>query len=574
MLEEAEERRESTAPRGSDDRVRIALLLGLFGLAFFVRSAAESVAWNGYTLDFLHFSTALDPYTNPDQSLWTGRIGLHPPQYALVLRSLVALGCSVGTLLGIYAAISAATVGLGAHLLWRRGAPVAALVFGLLAALSPLQAYYSWQLTNYVLLSCVGLAWFGLLWDLHTTRSGQARWMILPLALAMTHLHVLGMTLVAASLLPLVFWRRRVELVASLVALVAAIPVILPLLDHLQSYRNSDGAAARISPGYEGLAGLARGYVEQYGDNLSLAGLLLLSGIAVLVLLASKQRGDRALLVGAAAVLGLALVATLAGLTNPRQGQYWLLASLLHAAVLALGFERAGLRLRLVMGVLLLPWLLGAGAQATGHHLRFTPSLGLEARAEYWLIQDEAEVWLGTPELPPELGSGTTPLPPKLLHRIRAAMADAVLQSDVILYIDETWWGSDTPRRTDPFFAAFAPSDVKAVLPQELPVGAPPRDGFLYPWRVLGRPLQIVTNFPRDTSTARTGPLATELRKQLGAGKSVLVAMVLIDPTDRPPEVAPLKEGAEVLGDTRIGPVRLLRLGPGSGSAPPSPQNR
>jgi hypothetical protein len=542
-------------------------LLGLVGLAFVVRGAAESVAWNGYTLDFLHFSTALDPYTNPDQSLWTGRIGLHPPQYALVLRGLVALGCDVGTLLGIYGAISAATVGLGAHFLWRRGAPVAALVFGLLAALSPLQAYYSWQLTNYVLLSCVGLAWFGVLWDLQTHRSGPARWMILPLALAMTHLHVLGMVLVAASLLPLLLWRRRVEGGASLAALVAAIPVILPLLDHLKSYRNSEGAAARISPGYEGVAGLARGYVEQYGDNLSLAGLLLLSGISVLVLLASKRRGDRALLVGAATVLGLALVATLAGLSNPRQGQYWLLASLLHAAVLALSIERAGRRLRIVMGVLLLPWLLGAGAQATGHHLRFTPSLGLEARAEYWLVQDETEVWLGTPELPPEIGSRTT-LSPKLLHAIHSGMSNAVTQSDIILYIDETWWGSDTPRRTDPFFAAFAPSDVKAVLPKVLAVGAPPRHGFLYPWRLRGRPLQIVTSFPRDITTARAGPLATELRKQLGVGKSVLVAMVLIDPTDRPPAVEPLKEGAEVLEDTRIGPVRLLRLGPISDSQP------
>jgi hypothetical protein len=394
--------------------------------------------------------------------------------------------------------------------------------------------------------------------------------MILPLALAMTHLHVLGMTLVAASLLPLLIWRRRTEVVASLAALAAAVPVILPLVDHLKSYRNSDGAAARVSPGYEGVAGLVRGYAEQYSDNLSLAGLLLVSGIAVLVLLASKRRGDRALLIGAATVLGLALVATLAGLTNPRQGQYWLLASLLHAAVLALSIERAGPRLRIVMGVLLLPWLLGAGAQATGHHLRFLPSLGIESRAEYWLIQDEPEVWLGTPDLSPDIGSGTTPLPPKLLRAIHSGISDAVMQSDIILYIDETWWGSDTPRRTDPFFAAFARSDVEAVLPEALPVGAPPRDGFLYPWMIRGRPLQIVTGFPRDISAAKTGPLATELRKQVAAGKSVLVAMVLIDPTDRPPEVATLKAMAEVLEDTRIGPVRLLRLGTSSDAQPHS----
>jgi len=546
---------------GLRERNRTLLLLGFVGLAFAVRTGAGAVGWNGYALDFLHFSTALDPYTNADQPLWTTRIGLHPPQYAFLIRGLIGLGCSAGALLAIYAAISAATVGLGIRAFQRQGAPLAAGVFGLIAALSPLQAYYSWQLTNYVLLSCVGIAWFGLLWDIQSDRTSPVRWLILPLALAMTHLHLLGMTLVAASLLPLVIWRRRVEATASLLALVAAIPVILPLLAHLSSYQDSDGAAARISPGYEGLGGLARGYAEQYGDGLSLAGLLALSAIAIVLLLRSRRPQDRGLLTAGALVLGLATAATLAGVTNPRQGQYWLLASLLHCAVLALSFERAGRRLRLIMGLLLMPWLLGAGVQALNHHLHFTPSPSLEARAEYWLIDTDAGLRLGTPELPKDIGTRIGPLPADLLSSAQAALAQAAAGSDIILYIDETWWASDTPRRTDPFFAAFDPSDVRAVLPQPLQIGAPSQTGYRYPWRIFGKPLEIVTTFPRDTTSARAGELATELHKQLGAGKTVLIAMVLIDPTDNAPAVAPLIENTTVLEDLSVGPIRLLRLG-------------
>jgi hypothetical protein len=180
----------------------------------------------------------------------------------------------------------------------------------------------------------------------------------------MTHLHILGMSLVALSPLPLLLWKRRLEGALSLAALVAAIPVMIPLLAHLRSYRDSAEAVARVTPGYEGPLGLARGYAEQYGDPLSLIGLGALSAVALVLLLRSKRGGDRAVLVAGCVVLGLAGAATLAGVTNPRQGQYWLLASLLHTAVLAMGFERAGRKLRGLMAVLLLPWLLGAGAQA------------------------------------------------------------------------------------------------------------------------------------------------------------------------------------------------------------------
>ena len=546
---------------------RLAWTLGLVGLAFLVRSAAESVAWNGYTLDFLHFSTALDPYETPDQSIWTTRIGLHPPQYALFVRALVGLGFSVGAVLSIYAAISAAAVGAGVHTIWRRGGPIAAVAFGVIAALSPLQAYYSWQVTNYVLLSLVGLAWFGLLWNLAADHKAPVQWFLLPLGMAMTHLHVLGMALVAASLLPLLLWRRRLEAAASFVALLVAIPVILPLLDHLRSYRSSAGAAARVSPGYEGLDGLARAYLEQYGNQLSLTGVMLCSVLAILVLLRSKQQGDRAVLVGTTAVLGLALIATFGGVTNPRQGQYWVLASLLHAVVLGLGIGRARPALRAAMIVSLAPWLLGAGAQVASLHLQFTPAPKVEQRAEYWLVHKGDSVWLGTPEIPDDFGGEVQPLSATLLVEAQQAIATSAAASDVILYIDETWWGSDNPRRTDPFFAAFPPSATSAVLPQAQAVGAPPRTGYRYPWRFDGRPLQIVTDFPRDATAARAGELATALRARLDQGQTVLVAMVLMDPSAPPPAVEPFLEGLEVLEDTKTGPVRLLRIGP-------SPQKR
>ncbi len=542
---------------------RLAWTLGLVGLAFLVRSAAESVAWNGYTLDFLHFSTALDPYETPDQPLWTTRIGLHPPQYALFVRALVSLGCSVGALLSIYAAISAAAVGVGVHTIWRRGGPLAAIAFGVIAALSPLQAYYSWQVTNYVLLSVVGLAWFGLLWNIATDHDAPIQWLLLPLGLAMTHLHVLGMALVGASLVPLLLWRRRVETAASLGALVVAIPVILPLLDHLRSYRSSAGAAARVSPGYEGLDGLAHAYLEQYGNHLSLTGVGVCSLLAVVVLLRSKQPGDRAALLGTAAVLGLVLAATFGGVTNPRQGQYWVLGSLLHAAVLGLGIGRASPALRTAMIVSLAPWLLSAGAQVASVHLQFTPAPRIEQRAEYWLVHKEDSVWLGTPEIPEDFGGEVKPLSPAILAEAQQALAKAAAASDVILYIDETWWGSDNPRRTDPFFAAFPPSATSAVLPQPQTIGAPPRSGYRYPWRIDGKPLQIVTSFPRDATTARAGELITGLRTKLGQGHKVLVAMVLMDPSAPPPSVEPFLEGLEVLEDTTSGPVRLLRIGPG-----------
>jgi hypothetical protein len=546
---------------------RLAWTLGLVGLAFLVRSAAESVAWNGYTLDFLHFSTALDPYETPDQSIWTTRIGLHPPQYALFVRALVGLGFSVGAVLSIYAAISAAAVGAGVHTIWRRGGPIAAVAFGVIAALSPLQAYYSWQVTNYVLLSLVGLAWFGLLWNLAADHKAPVQWFLLPLGMAMTHLHVLGMALVAASLLPLLLWRRRLEAAASFVALLVAIPVILPLLDHLRSYRSSAGAAARVSPGYEGLDGLARAYLEQYGNQLSLTGVMLCSLLAVLVLLRSKQQGDRAVLIGTTAVLGLALIATFGGVTNPRQGQYWVLGSLLHAVVLGLGIGRARPALRAAMIVSLAPWLLGAGAQVANLHLQFTPAPKVEQRAEYWLVHKGDSVWLGTPEIPDDFGGEVQPLSATLLVEAQQAIATSAAASDVILYIDETWWGSDNPRRTDPFFAAFPPSATSAVLPQAQAVGAPPRTGYRYPWRFDGRPLQIVTDFPRDATAARAGELATALRARLDQGQTVLVAMVLMDPSAPPPAVEPFLEGLEVLEDTKTGPVRLLRIGP-------SPQKR
>jgi len=542
---------------------RLAWILGLVGLAFLVRNAAESVSWNGYTLDFLHFSTALDPYETPDQPLWTTRIGLHPPQYALFVRALVGLGCSVGALLSIYGAISAAAVGVGVHTLWHRGGPVAAIAFGVIAALSPLQAYYSWQVTNYVLLALVGLAWCGLLWKIAANHDAPVQWLLLPLGLAMTHLHVLGMAMVGASLLPLLLWRRRVEAAASLGALIVAIPVILPLLDHLRSYRSSAGAAARVSPGYGGFDGLARAYVEQYGNHLSLTGMVLCSLLAVIVLLRSKQPGDRAALLGTAAVLGLALIATFGGVTNPRQGQYWVLGSLLHAAILGLGIERARPALRTAMILSLAPWLLSAGAQVANLHLEFTPAPTAEQRAEYWLVHKEDSVWLGTPELPEDFGGEVEPLTPSILAQIQQAIAKSAAAADVILYIDESWWGSDNPRRTDPFFAAFPPATTSAVLPQAQAVGAPPRSGYRYPWRINGSPLQIVTSFPRDATSARAGELITALRAKLSQGKRVLVAMVLMDPAAPPPAVEPFLEGLKVLEDTKVGPVRLLRIGPG-----------
>ena len=542
------------------------LVLTLLALA--VRLGAEPVAWSGYTLDFLHFATGIDPHLDPNYSFWTTRIGLHPPQFALLVRGLVHLGVSVGGLVLIYSALSAGIVGYGGRLFHKNGAPVGALFFGVIAALSPLQAYFSWHISNYVLLALLGFAWFGMLWDVARDPTGPTKWLLPVLAVLVTHLHVLGMALVGLSLLPLLFWRRRVESLGTLVALAATTPVILPLAKHLLSYRDSDGAAARVSPGYEGLPGMLHAYGEQFGDPLTLGSLVLLTLLSAALVLGSKQRGDRFVLLATATVLGLTGLAMLAGLSNPRQGQYWVLGGVIHAALLGLAFDRAGRRLRIVMAILLLPWVLSAGSQALNKHLQFLPEVSLEQRAEYWLIETDSGLRIGTPFHHPSLSTEEVPLTSGLRSEIHRELRAVAKQADLILYVDESWWVSDHPRRVDPIFAAFDPSEVDATLPQAPKPGAPSPTGYPYPWRWNDIPLQVVTSGPRDPDQARSGPLRDELNKQLSAGRTVLVALAAIDPTDRPILVSELVEDAAVRVDKTIGPSRFVLVGPSTEKAP------
>jgi hypothetical protein len=541
-------------------RIDAAILALVLAAAVVVRLCAEEVAWTGYTLDYLSMATSLDPYTDPKTTAWTAQIGLHPVQYGLFLRGLVSLGMSVGGLIALFIGLSITAVAVGTRLLQRRGLSVAAGVFGGIAALSPLQAYYSWQPSNYGLITPVGFAWVALLLGSDRPTPKAQRWLWLVIPAVLLHLHLLGMALVGLGLILLVWRRRTAEVVATSLALILASPVVWSLLVRLWAYRDSAEATAHVSPGFDGTAGLLRAYLGHFGDPLMLGGLVLATTTAIVVLLFSRARGDRAVLVALCVTAGLPLAAILGGVANPRQGQYWLLPALVHAGVIALAAQRTSRWPRAALAVLLTPWLLGSMAQASGTFVRFVPEFEVEPVSRSKTVDIDGFRFLHMPDLPHDLSEGATRLDPEETKRVRAALVRTAESVDTILYVAEPWWPSDDPRRSDPFFGAFRPFELKPMLPPPRPVGAPPRDGFPFPWRWRGRRLQDAVSVPRPVPVGDPHAFRESLEKELAAGRDVLVAFAVLDPSRGSPRFAVMMEGFGPLKQEKVGPVTLITV--------------
>lgn len=410
-------------------------LLALLALAAAVRWGRMPVAWDYWAVDYVSY-----PYPFrldlADGSLpWTRLSGLHPGQHALLSAGILAGGGTIRELMALAIGLSVASIAAGALWLRSRAGALAGLAFAGLAALSPYQAHYGLELNNYPLL-LAGAACTTVVFATAWQRPRPSRWMLLALlaSTAVTlHAH-LGAVPLVALLGVLALAGRRWWLAGALGGATAlAAPVLLAAwrLSELGTTFHNEPVPIDALPGR-----LFEIWSLRFGGPVALTcvGAATVLGIA-LALSARRSRGPALLLLALAAAGSGGIVAgVVRGAAFVEQTPYWLHVSWCSLALLALGIGVAGRWPRLVLALLLVPWLLGAGWRAL-------------------------------------LPAAAAPVPEELDEpgELASWIDDSFAPGDVLVYLWDVRYLNDDPNGRDPLFAAIRPGELGDWLARDRP---------------------------------------------------------------------------------------------------------
>ncbi len=417
---------------------RVLTLLGsIVALAVVLRLLRLPYAWSAWSLDFVewsfnHWSMLSDGSTRLG---WTALVGLHPPQWHIGVAVLMSAGVGQIGLQATSVVVSLVGLSIGVGWFLAMGSRGAAVLFGVVWAVSPLQVWYSLEISNYALYQASGAALLVSAWYAMQTGDEPKRWVLAAVGLATAlalHSHF-GSTALVGAVGLVVLARKRWRLAGAMAfGTVLAVPVLLAGFGQLGAENTFHNEAIPVAalPGQ-----LIAAWEQRFIGGVPLAGLTAATVVSAGAAVRDRDgRPDALLLVCAlAAVGGSTLVGIASGAAFYVQTQYWVLASWLSFSLLALGFARSALPTRAVVLLLTLVWLVPAAQRAVtpGQHITADVPDGVTATAS------DLRAWLDT-----EFRDG-----------------------DLVVYIFDGF-DLDTPQRWDPLFAAFRPGEFASFSGQ------------------------------------------------------------------------------------------------------------
>ncbi len=505
------------------DRGLLIAAIGVVGLAAAVRLGRLPIAWDYWAIDYISYPYGLRDDLANGLFPWSRLVGQHPGQWGLAASSILAGGGSIATLYALSLTLSVGAIALG--MAWLKGVAgwIPALLFGVLAALSPYLAHYGLELNNYPVFGLgAAMACLGVQGSWGCSGKDRSLWLALTAvgaAVAM-HGHLAAVaTLGGLGLLTLATkqWRSAAALT---VGGATSVPVLLALIDHHGVEENIHNAAL---PPTVWMGELSAAFVGRFGPGWSfalLAGATVAAGVAAAR--ASDAPGTRRTLITAvvAGAAGAASIvyAQVSGAGFVAQTPYWVHVTWCQLVVVALGFEAGGTRVRIGLAVVLAPWLALAGLRA------LAPLSGA----------DGVE------------GAGDP-------VALRGYLDTSFSEGDVLVYAWDVRYLNDHPRGADPLMAAIRPSEVGDWMPR-----AHPMPGYCHTFRGGTACWLNSTGLRADDQSER---LRAATRQWLGEGRTVHLVSAWTDPDREDPSDG----GAfEALGGTVehgwAGTARITRL--------------
>ena len=510
--------------RPEAERGFVPALLALLAVAVAVRWGRMPVAWDYWAVDYVSYPYPFRLDLGDGSLPWTRLSGLHPGQHSLITAGILAAGGTLRELFVLAVGLSVASIALGALWLRSRAGALAGLSFAALAALSPYQAHYGMELNNYPLLLAGAAATtvaFGAAWP----RPDRSRWLAVALLLSATvalHAH-LGAVPLIALLGVVALAGRRWSLAGALAAATAlAGPVLVAAwrMREVGTTFHNEPVPLELLP-----QRLFEVWSLRFGGPVALTCIGAATALALVLALSDRRSRGPALLLTGVALAGSA--GTVAGMVRGAafvgQTPYWVHVSWCSLAVLALGIGAAGRWPRLMLCVLLLPWLLGAGWRA------LLPGAAAPA--------------------PSDLGE-----PQELATWIDGSFA----AGDVLVYLWDVRYLNDEPTGRDPLFAAVRPGELGDWLPRDRPF-----PGYCHEYR--GGDACFV-NSTCTRGDEQEAALRSALRLWLGEGRRVHLVVAWSDPARGTFEPAALRGAVEADGarwrDGWAHRTRVVRIEP------------
>ena len=275
------------------------------------------------------------------------------------------------------------------------------------------------------------------------------------------HTHFFVLPLIGALALAAAARRRWWTSLAAILGASLAAPVLLYIVDMLgadSTYINTPALGSRS------LLDLYAAWSGRFGPPWAFAALLTGTGVAAVAALRLHRTRPAAL--AASLTLAVAVTVLLASFATGgaavHQTPYWLVPSWCAFALLALGMVASRGRVRIVVSILVLPWLVLAVPRALKPRSVGPGELG-------WAPG-------GTPARVTLLGE--VPRPDDLARYLDEHFA----ADDVLVYFRFFDFDNDQPHRWDPLFTAIRPGHVGTWLPPANPcgrMGLHYRDGVL-----------------------------------------------------------------------------------------------
>ena len=517
------------------DRMFWPILALILVAAALLRLAHFEEVWSYWTLDYLSYYGPLREDLSGGASPWVRLVGLHPPAHGILTASLLRLGGSVTTVVGLSVLLSLGSITLSALTLRLLGASGGGLLSAGALALSPYQTHYGVELNNYpmYLLGGAALVWASVRTlqaddRLRSPRASRLDFLLLGLAAVVTLSgHLAGLPIVAVVLVLFALQRRWTASAALLLALLCFIPTASAFLDMLgvaSTFHNTGLGLGEVA------TELSKAWIGRFGSPVGLSAALVLIGLSSFF--AIRHRARRGLIVAGGLLLLTATSTVIAGLwsgaANVAQTPYWILASWMGWTIVGLGWSSAPSKGRIVLGTLLSLWCLTVVAAG-----------GLAGNFEWKSGEPGAAI-------------ASTQSADALARHLETTSSP----DDAVVYLWEPQFLNDSPTDHDPLFSIFAPSDVGDWLGPT----APCRN---YNFRWNGRSLCV-----RAAAGMRGGEheetLANDLSAWLDSGTTVHLIQAGFDRRRAPPSSAGLRARLRprvlTWEESRPGGIRVLRV--------------
>ncbi|MDP7112734.1 MAG: hypothetical protein QGH45_12260, partial [Myxococcota bacterium] len=474
-----------------------------------IRWARLPVAWSYWAVDYVAYTHGHWLELGQGELPWARLVRLHPGQYALLFALMLEAGLSLRALFWIPILASAGSIAIGAIWLRQAVSPVTGLLFAGLMAVSPYQAHYGLELNNYPLFQLFGAAVLVAAWS---AWNHPTRWRLLALGAAVAaalHGHFFAALPIALLGGAALITRRWWVALAVGAGVAVAAPIFVSALS-LPGDPETYSAPAERGSQLVKESWLA--WVDRFGPPRALAAIGLALLLAVAGTLRRPRRRPLGLLLGGILLLLIAqnYAGFLGGAVRIFQTPYWILPSWIAFALIAVGVEAWRIRWsRLVLLVVLLPWLVPAGLRA------IHPTAAGPGTAVSWSD-----------------GEGHRELEPGTAADLRDYTQTRVASGDAVVYLWDPWFINDQPHRWDPLFAAFPPGELGPFADDD------PYPGYTH------RRGDTTVSFVNDTSLRGGAPEATlreALVHWLEAGRRVHLILAHVDPALPPAKTEGLR---------------------------------